>query len=84
MLRKSTSPSSQAVSARDFLSAMSRLLINPMPIKSGHSPKTVSKNIEELHEGPQYARTRKKFGAKKANAQAVAIALSESRKPTKK
>jgi hypothetical protein len=55
-----------------------------MPIKSGHSQKTISHNIEELHEGPQYARTRKRFGAKKANAQAVAIALDESRKPTKR
>jgi hypothetical protein len=51
-----------------------------MPIKSGHSQKTISHNIEELHGGPQYARTKRKFGAKKANAQTVAIALSESRK----
>ena len=55
-----------------------------MSIKLGHSPKTVSENIEELHGGPQYARTRRKFGAKKANAQAVAIALDKSRKPAKR
>jgi hypothetical protein len=55
-----------------------------MPLKPGHSQKTISENIEELHGGPQYARTRRKFGAKKANAQAVAIALDESRKPAKR
>lgn len=51
-----------------------------MPIKPGSSQKIVSENIRELHEGPQFNKTRKKFGAKKANAQAVAIALSLARK----
>jgi hypothetical protein len=84
MLRKITSTSDEAVSALAFVPAMARLMINAMPIQPGHSQKTISHNIEELHEGPQYARTKKKFGAKKANAQAVAIALSESRKTKKK
>jgi len=53
----------------------------PMPIKPGNSRKIISQNIRELHEGPQFERTRKKFGAKKANAQADAIALSQARKP---
>jgi hypothetical protein len=55
-----------------------------MPLKKGTSRKTVSNNIRELHEGRTYARTRKKFGAKKANKQAVAIALSERRKSARK
>jgi len=51
-----------------------------MPLKRGTSNKTVSGNIRELHGGRTYARTRRKFGAKKANKQAVAIALSQKRK----
>jgi len=51
-----------------------------MPLKKGTSAKTVSSNIRELHGGKTYARTRKKFGAKKANKQAIAIAMSQKRK----
>lgn len=51
-----------------------------MPIRPGSGKSTVSRNISELHSGEQYARTRKKFGKRKANKQAVAIALSEARK----
>lgn len=51
-----------------------------MPLKQGSSKKTVSSNIEELHKGKTYAHTRSKFGKKKADKQAVAIALSEARK----
>jgi len=51
-----------------------------MPLKRGSSRKTVSSNIRELHKGPTYARTRRKFGAARANKQAVAIALSQKRK----
>lgn len=51
-----------------------------MPLAKGSSKKTISKNIGELHTGKTYARTRKKFGKAKADKQAVAIALSESRK----
>lgn len=50
-----------------------------MPLQSGHSRKTISSNIKELHHGPKYAKTKRKFGAKKANKQAVAIALDKSR-----
>ena len=50
-----------------------------MPLASGKSRKTISANIRELHSGPTYAHTAKKFGAKRAQAQSVAIALSKAR-----
>ena len=55
-----------------------------MPLKKGSSKKTISKNISELHSGKTYAKTKKKFGAAKANKQAVAIAFSRARKSKKK
>jgi len=51
-----------------------------MPLRQGRSKKIVSENISELHRGPTYARTQHKFGKKRADKQAVAIALSEQRK----
>jgi len=51
-----------------------------MPLQPGHSQKIISRNIRELHDGPQFERTRQKFGAKTANAQAEAIALTQARK----
>ena len=50
-----------------------------MPLKRGKSRATVSSNIRELHTGKTYARTRRKFGKKKADKQAVAIALNKRR-----
>lgn len=55
-----------------------------MPLKRGKSKATVSANIRELHSGKTYAKTAKKFGKAKADKQAVAIALSTSRKSGKK
>ena len=51
-----------------------------MPLKSGKSRATISGNIKELHTGKTYAATKRKFGKKKADKQAVAIALSQARK----
>jgi hypothetical protein len=51
-----------------------------MPLKKGSSKETVSANIEELHRGDTYARTKSKYGKKKADKQAVAIALAEARR----
>lgn len=51
-----------------------------VPLKSGKSKKVVSENISEFHKGETFAKTKKKFGAKKANAQAVAVALDKRRK----
>jgi hypothetical protein len=51
-----------------------------VPLKTGTSNETISKNIRELHKGDTYKRTAAKFGAEKAKRQAVAIALSQARK----
>jgi hypothetical protein len=51
-----------------------------MPLKKGKSRKTVSTNIREFHTGKTYAKTRAKFGKKRANKQAVAVALSQKRR----
>ncbi len=55
-----------------------------MPLKRGSSRKTISSNIEELHTGKTYAKTRAKLGKAKADKQAVAIALSQARKGRRK
>ena len=46
----------------------------------GSSQSTISANIAELHKGKQFAKTKKKFGKKKAQDQAIAIAMSEAGK----
>jgi uncharacterized protein DUF6496 len=51
-----------------------------MPLREGTSKKTISKNIEEFHKGKTFAKTEKKFGKKRADKQAVAVAFSEARK----
>lgn len=51
-----------------------------MPLKKGSSRKTISQNIKEFHTGKTYASTAKKFGKKRANKQAVAVALNSARK----
>ena len=55
-----------------------------MPLKRGTSKKTVSRNIREFHTGKTYARTKRRYGAKVANRQAVAAALSEKRRSGRK
>lgn len=55
-----------------------------MPLAKGKSKSTVSKNIRELHAGRTFAKTEAKFGKKKADQQAVAIALNQARKSKKK
>lgn len=51
-----------------------------MPLKKGKSKKVVSENISEFHGGQTYQKTRAKFGKKRADKQAVAVALSTARK----
>ena len=48
-----------------------------MPLKRGTGRKTMSSNIREFHKGPTYAATKRKFGAARANRQAVAVASRE-------
>jgi hypothetical protein len=50
------------------------------PLVTGKSQGAISQNISELHGGKTFAKTSKKFGKKKANAQAIAIALSQAKK----
>jgi len=50
-----------------------------MPLKAGSSKETISDNISEFHKGNTYAKTAAKFGAEKANKQAVAVAYSKAR-----
>ena len=44
-----------------------------MPLKKGSKPQVISENIRELHRGPQFQRTQRKFGRAKADKQAVAL-----------
>jgi hypothetical protein len=50
-----------------------------MPLEPGSSNDVVSSNISELHGGKTYRRTKKKLGKKRADKQAVAIALKTKR-----
>jgi hypothetical protein len=47
-----------------------------MPLKPGED---TGKAIRDLHGGKTYSKTRKKHGKKKADKQAIAIALKNSR-----
>lgn len=51
-----------------------------MPLRSGNSAAIKSQNISEFHTGKTYAHTKAKFGKKRADAQAIAVALSTARK----
>jgi hypothetical protein len=55
-----------------------------MPLRKGTSQKTVSKNISEFHKGETYAKTKAAHGKKTADRQAVAVALDEKRRSTRK
>lgn len=50
-----------------------------MPLKSGKSKEVLSENIGEFRKGKTFAATAKKFGPKKAQKQAVAVAFSKRR-----
>lgn len=50
-----------------------------MPLKKGKSKKVIASNIREFHKGKTYKKTAKKFGKKKANKQAIAVAFNKAR-----
>jgi len=50
-----------------------------MPLKEGKSRRTISANIRELKQGPQYKETVKSHGKDVAHKQTVAIALEKAR-----
>lgn len=54
-----------------------------MPLKSGSSRKTISKNIAEFSGGKTFAHTSAKFGKAKARKQAIAVALKKAGKSNK-
>lgn len=51
-----------------------------MPLKKGKGRGTFSSNVREFHKGKTYAKTRKKYGKKRANKQAVAVAYAQRRR----
>jgi hypothetical protein len=53
-------------------------------MKPGSSRKTISENIREFHHGKTYQRTKRKFGKRKANRQAIAAAYSNARRSKKR
>jgi hypothetical protein len=55
-----------------------------MPLRKGKGKKVLSENISEFHKGKTYEKTKKKFGKKTANKQAIAAAYSQQRKSKKK
>jgi hypothetical protein len=54
-----------------------------MPLHSGSSKAVKDRNFHEFHQGPTYAHTKRKFGKKRADKQAVAAVLSNARRHPK-
>ncbi len=48
-----------------------------MPLRKGK--RNIGRNIRELHHGKTYRRTKRKFGKRRADRQAIAISLRQSR-----
>lgn len=51
-----------------------------MPLRG----KSIGGDIKEFHKGKTYAKTAKKFGKKRANKQAIAVAFAQKRRSAKK
>jgi hypothetical protein len=50
-----------------------------MPLESGKGPDVISRNISELHTGKTFAKTKARYGKRKAHKQSIAIAMSKAR-----
>lgn len=55
-----------------------------MPLEEGTSKRTISENIREFHHGPTFEHTKRKFGKRRAQRQAIAAAESEARRSKRK
>lgn len=51
-----------------------------MPLMSGKSKGVISENIREFRGGKTFSHTKAKFGARRAGAQAVAVAMKKAGK----
>ena len=51
-----------------------------MPLRRGTDRKTTESNFRELGEGRTYAKTKRRYGKKRADRQRVAIVLRNKRK----
>ena len=54
------------------------------PLAKGKSKAILSKNIKEFHAGKTYSKTRAKYGKKRANKQAIAVAFAQRRRSAAK
>ena len=51
-----------------------------MPLRKGTDRKTTRENFEEFGKGHTYARTKKRFGKRRADRQRIAVVLANKRK----
>lgn len=51
-----------------------------MPLRKGTSKRTRNENIREFTKGKTFARTKRKFGEKRAIKQAVAVGYAQQRR----
>ena len=55
-----------------------------MPLRKSASAGATRENFEEFGRGKTYARTRRKYGKKKANKQRIAVVLNQKRKAARR
>ena len=55
-----------------------------MPVLKGRGKRKLAENFHELRHGKTFARTRRKFGKRRARKQMVAIALKAQREGSSK
>lgn len=51
-----------------------------MPLRKGSDRKTTRENFEEFGRGKTYARTRRRFGKRRADKQRIAVVLENKRR----